>query len=247
MAEKTTIFYQVRPQLNRVDGSQSLVPAIVDREDSVPLEDIIKSAIDRGLIVGLKPSAASNFARALGEQMYDTFKEGRGVKFGGYFSARLYLDGTTDEDGRLTEKNGINVRFTNGPLFKMDRSMFSFSNVEGGDIPGVDFAISEADGAVRGKLIVSAAILLNGVNLYKDGDAGTKVSFYLIDPETGAISATASAEVTEFISRGPNVLNFAWPQGLAAGSSYQVIPSRTADGERWFAGTGKSASVVQAE
>ncbi len=246
MADKPIMFYKVRPQTNRVDGSQSLVPSIVDRTPTVSLEDIIESAIDRGLIVGLKPNAAQQVAEAVAQQMYATFKEGRGVKFGSYFSARLYLDGTTDADGKLTSANGINVRFTNGASFKLNRTDFSWSNVEGGDIPGADFLISDADGAERGKLIERENVFLNGVNLYKDGDAGTKVAFYAIDPDTGDISETATAEVTEFLSRGPNVLEFAFPAALESGVKYLAVPSRSADGARWFTGAGKDVEVIQA-
>ena len=126
--DKPIIFYQVRQQTNRADGTLQFVPAIVDREQTVPLDEIINRAIDRGLIAGLKPSAANNVAQAIAEQMYAEFQKGRGVKFGSYFSARLYLDGSSDQDGKLTAANGINVRFTNGPAFKLDRSMYSFSN-----------------------------------------------------------------------------------------------------------------------
>ncbi len=244
---KPILFYQVRQQTNRVDGSVSYVPAIVDREPTVSLDDIIMRAIDRGLIAGLKPSAANNVAQAIAQQMYNEFSAGRGVKFGSYFSARVYLDGTTDNDGRLTSANGINVRFTNGPSFKLNRSMYSWSNVQGGDIPGVDFLVSNADGAERGKLIVGESIMLNGVNLYRDGDAGTKVTFYGIDPETGEVDEEAAAEVTSFTTRGPNMLEFAFPAALQEGSSYMAIPSRSADGSRWLTGAGKSAEVIQAE
>ena len=226
--EKPILFYQVRQQTNRTDGTLQFVPAIVDREQTVPLEEIINRAIDRGLIAGLKPSAANNVAQAVAEQMYAEFKKGRGVKFGNYFSARLYLNGLSDQDGKLTSANEVNVRFTNGSLFKLDRNMFSFSNVQGGDIPGAEFLVSNADGAERGKLIERESIMLNGVNLYKEGDLGTKV-------------------FTNFTTLGPNLLEFPFPAALETGVSYFAVPSRSADGDRWFTGAGKAAEIVQAE
>ena len=36
--EKPIIFYEVRPQLNRATGTTILVPAIVEREQAVPLD-----------------------------------------------------------------------------------------------------------------------------------------------------------------------------------------------------------------
>lgn len=245
--DKPIIFYEVRPQTNRVTGDTIYVPAIVEREASIPLDEIILRAIDRGLIAGLKPSAAKQVADAIALQMYEEFRQGRGVKFGNYFYARLYLDGTTDADGRLSEgKNSVNVRFSNGTSFKLTMDMFSFSNIAGGDIPGTDFVISDVDGAQRGQIVENASILLNGVNLYKDGDLGTKVEFFEIDETTGAIAGMASATVTDFRGKGPNLLQFAYPMGLTLSKKYQVVPSRSADGSLWYTGSGKPATVVAA-
>ena len=243
--DKPILFYDVRVQTSRVTGGTLYLPAIVEREEAVPLDVIIERAIDRGLIAGIKPSAAKQIADAIAQQMYEEFRAGRGVKFANYFYARLYLDGTSDSDGKLTSANSINVRFVNGSGFKLTMDMFSFSNVNGGDIPGTDFLISEADGAERGILIPDANVILNGVNLWRDGDAGTKVGFYGIDPVTGEISGDPAAEVTSFETKGPNALKFAWPSALAQGTSYMAVPSRSADGERWFTGTGKTATVKE--
>lgn len=242
--DKPILFYEVRQQTLR-SGEIVFVPAIVDREPSVPLDEIILRAIDRGLIAGLKPSAAKQVADAIALQMYEEFRQGRGVKFGSYFYARLYLDGTTDANGRLSaDKNKINVRFSNGSLFKMTLDQFSWSNIEGGDIPGTDFLISEVDGAQRGQLKPNAAIMLNGVNLYREDDQGTKVAFYeVVD---GVVASTATAEITAFTSRGPNLLKFAWVSALVVGKTYFAVPSRSADGDRWFEGTGKTCSVIAA-
>ena len=147
----------------------------------------------------------------------------------------------------MTSANSVNVRFQQGTGFKLTMDQFSFSNINGGEIPGTDFLISEADGAERGILIPNENIILNGVNLWKDGDMGTKVSFYLIDQTTGEASDTATAEVTNFLTEGPNALKFAWPSSLASGASYLAVPARSADGERWYEGSGKAASVKEVE
>ena len=243
--EKPILFYEVRVHQNRITGFPVYVPAIVDREEAVPLATIIERAIDRGLIAGIKPSAAQQIADAIAQQMYEEFKGGRGVKFGNYFYARLYLDGTSDSDGKLTKDNGINVRFQQGLGFKLTMDQFSFSNVNGGDIPGTDFLISEADGAERGLLIPDENVILNGVNLWKEGDVGTKVEFFRIDPATGEHADEAAAEITNFLTSGPNALKFAWTAGLQPDTSYLAVPSRSADGERWYTGTGKAATVKE--
>ena len=242
--DKPILFYEVRPQVNRATGTTILVPAIVEREQGVPLDEIIRRAIDRGLIAGVKETYAHQIAEAVAQQMYEEFKSGRGVKFGSYFYARLYLDGASDASGNLTAKNGINVRFINGTSFKLERDMFTFSNINGGDIPGAEFLISDTDGAERGILKPNAAVMLNGVNLYKADDAGTKVSFYEIDPATGEAAVEPTAEVTTFTSRGPNMLVFAWVSELVSGKKYLAVPSRSADGNVWFTGAGKEANIA---
>ena len=45
------------------------------------------------------------------------------------------------QQNRATGANGINVRFVNGAGFRLTMDMFSFSNINGGDIPGTDFLI----------------------------------------------------------------------------------------------------------
>ena len=62
--DKPILFYEVRVQQNRTTGAPIYVPAIVDREEAVPLDTIIERAIDRGLIAGIKTSAAKQIADA---------------------------------------------------------------------------------------------------------------------------------------------------------------------------------------
>ena len=104
--------------------------------------------------------------------------------------------------------------------------------------------VRDGDGAERGVLKPNASIMLNGVNLFKTDDAGTKVTFYEINPVTGEAAPEPTAEVTAFTSRGPNMLVFAWVDTLVSGRKYLAVPSRSADGEVWFTGAGKEASVA---
>ena len=50
--DKPVLFYEVRVHQNRITGGPVYVPAIVEREEAVPLDEIIRRAIDRGLITG---------------------------------------------------------------------------------------------------------------------------------------------------------------------------------------------------
>ncbi|MBP5510490.1 MAG: hypothetical protein J6Z49_06195 [Kiritimatiellae bacterium] len=211
MAEKPEMQYTIRQQANRATGGYLYVPSIVSRDESIPLETIVERAIDRGLIVAIKTNAAKSVADGVARQMLEEFRQGNGVKFGDYFYARLYLDGTTDGNGTLVEgRNGINVRLYKGEGFKLSLNDFSWHFAEAANIPTVDYAISDADGAQRGILIPDEDILVNGTQLYAEDDDGQKLVFTEVLPE-GSTDAPEVVEVTRFISRGPNLLSCAWP------------------------------------
>ena len=112
--DKPILTYDVRQQENRASGGVMYVPRIVDRNDSLPLEEVIVRAIRQGRIVGIKESAASAIADAIARQMYEEFREGNGVRFGNYFYARVYLKGTTDGNGTLSADRIRAGRIANG-------------------------------------------------------------------------------------------------------------------------------------
>ncbi len=234
---KPKLYYEVRQSVNRMTGQPIFWPAIIDRDQSITLEDVIKNAIDRGVIAGLKVSAAKQIADAVCQQMYEEFKGARGVKFGNYFYARLYLDGQSDDTGKLTSENRINVRFVNGAGFKLDRSDFSFEFANSDVIPSLQFLINDADGAER-DMIGYDTIMVNGNNLYAADDTATHLAFYAVDSETGAVSPTPELEVNtaDFASRGPNLLVFSPSSAIAAGK-YMVRATRTLiDGKTYESG-----------
>lgn len=234
---KPKLYYEVRQSVNRMTGQPIFWPAIIDRDQSITLEDVIKNAIDRGVIAGLKVSAAKQIADAVCQQMYEEFKGARGVKFGNYFYARLYLDGQSDDTGKLTSENRINVRFVNGAGFKLDRSDFSFEFANSDVIPSLQFLINDADGAER-DMIGYDTIMVNGNNLYAADDTATHLAFYAVDAETGAVSPTPAYEVdtADFTSRGPNLLVFSPASAIAAGK-YMVRATRTLiDGKTYESG-----------
>ena len=235
---KPKLYYEVRQTTNPFSGQPIFWPAIIDREQSVTLEDVIKNAIDRGVIAGLKVSAAKQIADAVCQQMYEEFKGARGVKFGNYFYARLYLDGQSDDTGKLTEKNTINVRFVNGNGFKLDRSDFSLEFANSDVIPSLQFLINGSDGAERDVIGTDENVMVNGKNFYAEDDTATHLAFYAVDSETGAVSPTPAYEVDTdgFTSRGPNLLVFEPTSHLEAGK-YIVRVSRTLiDGKTYESG-----------
>ena len=99
----------------------------VDRLQPTDLATVIEKCIDRGLIIGIKSTAAQSIADGIVEQIANEFDEGRGVQFGDYFYGRPYLDGTVGNDGRLGASNGVNVRLYKGNGFKLGLDDFSLS------------------------------------------------------------------------------------------------------------------------
>jgi hypothetical protein len=235
---KPKLYYEVRQTVSPTTGQPIFWPAIIDRDQSITLEDVIKNAIDRGVIAGLKVSAAKQIADAVCQQMYEEFKGARGVKFGNYFYARLYLDGQSDDTGKLTKDNHVNVRFVNGAGFKLDRSDFTFEFANSDVIPSIQFLINDGDDAERDVIAADQAIMVNGNNFYAEDDTATHLAFYAVNAQTGAVSPTPACEINtdDFTSRGPNLLVFNLQDPIATGK-YMVRTTRTLiDGKTYESG-----------
>ena len=238
MADKPTVKYEVRAQRDPINNVTIYVPAIVDRNSAKSLATVIENAIDRGLIVGVKPSAANGIATGLCEQLFKEFKDGNSVNFDGYFYGRLYLDGTVGADGRITAANSINIRLVKGVKWALAANDFSFTNVADDKTPVVEFLISAATGAVRGRLIKDQAILVNGSTFGNDAESVSARFEY----EDGA---TVEATVT---SCGENLITVAWPDGLsgvADGTEVSLTVTRT-DGDMEYVSMPKTATIVSA-
>ena len=76
---KPTLHYGVRETLAPGETNPSVVPVIVDRQQPVELETVVENCIDRGLIAGLKPTAAQGIADGVAAQMAFEFGKGRGI------------------------------------------------------------------------------------------------------------------------------------------------------------------------
>ena len=216
---KTKLNYTVRTTRAPGEARDAIVPVIVERLSPVELETVVENCIDRGLIAGLKPTAAHGIAEGVAAQIAREFSLGRGVQFGQFFYGRPYLSGIVDANGRLTGDNKINVRLYKGAEFKLALDDFSFTFDGAGDAVKVDFLLSDADGAVRGELVENAPLKLNGRNLYAAGDTD-RVLF-------AEVGGAAEVEVAAFTAQGADLLAFAWPSGLAVGKSYRVMVERT--------------------
>ena len=90
---KAKLAYTVRSTRAPGETSDTIVPVLVDRLQPVDLQTVVENCIDRGLIAGLKPTAAQTIADGVAAQLAREFSLGRGVMFGNYFYGRPYLSG----------------------------------------------------------------------------------------------------------------------------------------------------------
>ena len=236
---KTKLNYTVRTTRAPGETKDSIVPVIVERLNPVELETVVENCIDRGLIAGLKPTAAHGIAEGVAAQIAREFSLGRGVQFGQFFYGRPYLSGTVDANGRLTSANGINVRLYKGAEFKLTLDDFSFTFDGAGDAVKVDSVYGDttaAGGNTYGQIVEGAPVKLNGRNLYAAGDTD-KVTF-------AEVGGGSTVEVADFSAQGADLLAFAWPSALAVGKSYRVMVERTDVNGVTRTSGGKTVSVV---
>ena len=214
---KYPLNYAVRYSRAPGESADVAVPAIVDRNQPTELETVVENCIDRGLIAGLKPTAAHGIAEGIAEQLARELTLGHGIQFGQYFYGRQYLSGTVDANGRLTSANSVNVRLYKGNAFKLKLGDYALHFVGSGDAPRIDFIVCDGDG-VRGQVVKGASVKINGRFLYSAGDT-VKVCFQK--------GTDAAVEVTTFTAVSDELLTFACPDALVAGGDYRYWVERT--------------------
>ena len=214
---KYPLNYAVRYSRAPGETADVAVPAIVDRNQPTELETVVENCIDRGLIAGLKPTAAHGIAEGIAEQLARELTLGHGIQFGQYFYGRQYLSGTVDANGRLTSANSVNVRLYKGNAFKLKLGDYALHFVGSGDAPRIDFIVCDGDG-VRGQVVKGASVKINGRFLYSAGDT-VKVCFQK--------GTDAAVEVTTFTAVSDELLTFACPDALVSGGDYRYWVERT--------------------
>ena len=225
---KPVINYINRPQTDRINNRTVFVPTIVERNAPVSLETVIETAIDRGLVVGIKSNAARAIAEGIAEELYHQFCLGNGIQFGQYFNGRLFLDGTSPSvDAMIGSGNGVNIRLFKGSLFKLKTNDFSWHLVGSENFPRIDFVLSNDEGAVRGEICRDKPVAINGENL---AEASCRVSWNLGDEVR-----TATATIT---ASGQNLLVADLPEelsGLEHGTEVTFTVTKTSDGKDYAA------------
>ena len=148
-------------------GAKICIPQIVDRNQVLTLEQIVADAIDRGLIAGLKSSAAKSIADGVMLQLGRTLNGGTGVIFGEFFAVRPYLTGTIENMlAPITSANKLRVRFVPGSEYKLDGAEFSFHNVtESESVPEITEVVPSGVGSASGTWSAEHDLNIIGRNL----------------------------------------------------------------------------------
>ena len=172
------------------------VPQIVDRNQVQTLEQVVAHAIDRGLIAGLKSSAAKSIADGIMLQLGETLNGGTGVIFGEFFAVRPYLTGTIENLlAPITSANKLRVRFVPGSAYKLDEKEFSFHNVtESEDLPKIVEVVPDENGATPGTYKVGEGLVVTGEKLKLEVDRGS-LNVYDLTGETPSLVTGIAADV----------------------------------------------------
>jgi hypothetical protein len=185
---KTVIHWKPVALEDPSDRSKTIyVPTIVERNQTKTLSEVVYSAIDRGLIAGLKTSAAQAIAEGILVQLGQELNAAHGVVFGDFFAVRAYLTGTVEGyTAPLTAENKLSTKFVAGSALRLDRKDFAFRNVlETGDAPWIDEVQSTEVGAEAGSIKVDDYPQLIGSNpKLNEGDSVKVYNVPAEGPET---------------------------------------------------------------
>ena len=235
---KKTVDYVVRTTTNPITQQKQTVPVVVNRREPVDLVEVVENCIDRNLILGAKPTAAQGIAEGIAEQLATEFKKGNGVKFGKYFYGRLYLDGTTNQNGDLTDANSINVRLYKGEDFRLALDDFAFSFVNSGDMPDIEFCVGRGDG-VKNELDVNNDLVIYGTNLWYAEDDSVTVKLTDQGGETKVIEEEdLTVKSAEMLTVSKTLIS---SLGLSGGKWNVAVERVTADGKNLY---GKTVNIT---
>ena len=225
--EKAKLRYDIREQ--RLPNSEEVayVPVIQDRDEPVTLAQVINHAIDTGRIAGLKTSAVESLASGICDQMYQEFLEGDAVKFGDYFTAKLYLAGSVDsKSARVTgnDKVKLNVRLAQGTAFRVSKDDYSWTSVNDANAPFIEDIMSAT--GTKGEIAKNNPFQIIGRNFGTVRSAIQVEAKYTVD----GVEETAACTVTGV---GDNQVACGFPQQLAqvaVGTEIKLVVIKTVDG-----------------
>ena len=225
--EKAKLRYDVREQKLPNSEEVAYVPVIQDRDEPVTLAQVINHAIDTGRIAGLKTSAVESLASGICDQMYQEFLDGDAVKFGDYFTAKLYLAGSVDsKTARVAgnDKVKLNVRLAQGTAFRVSKDDYSWTSVNDANAPFIEDIMSAT--GTKGEIAKNNPFQIIGRNFGTVRSAIQVEAKYTVD----GVEETAACTVTGV---GDNQVACGFPQQLAqvaVGTEIKLVVIKTVDG-----------------
>ena len=209
--EKAKLRYDiVERQIPNTDRT-ALYPEIKDRDDPVTLAQVIAHAIDTGGIC---------------DQMYQEFLEGDAVKFGDYFTARLYLKGSVDsKTARVTGNDNVklNVRLSQGTAFRMNKDDFTWTSVDDENAPFIENVMSAT--GTRGEIAKNNPFDIDGRNFGTLRSAIAVKAYYEVEGTQHTVDITVTGV-------GENRVSCGFPSELAqvpVGTELKIVVTKTVD------------------
>ena len=224
--EKVKLRYDIREQKLPNSEEVSYYPEIKDRDDAIGLATVIAHAIDTGRIAGLKVSAVESLAAGICDQMHQEFLEGEGVKFGDYFTARLYLSGSVaDRSARVIGNDNVklNVRLAQGTAFRVSKDDYAWTSASDDNAPYIDNVMSAT--GTRGEIAKNNPFDVEGRNF------GTLRSAIAVKAYYEAEGATQTVDIT-VTGVGENRISCGFPAALAqvpVGTELKIVVTKTVD------------------
>ena len=232
--EKVKLRYDIREQKLPNSEEVSYYPEIKDRDDAIGLATVIAHAIDTGRIAGLKVSAVESLAAGICDQMYQEFLEGEGVKFGDYFTARLYLSGSVaDRSARVIGNDNVklNVRLAQGTAFRVSKDDFAWASVNDASTPYLESIMSST--GRKGEIAKNNPFDIEGRNFGEVRSAIKAKATWTIDGETQSVDFTVTGV-------GENRVSCGFPQEMAqlpVGTELKITVYKTVDGTDYASNT----------
>ena len=239
--EKAKLRYDiVERQIPNTDRT-ALYPEIKDRDDPVTLAQVIAHAIDTGRIAGLKTSAVESLAAGICDQMYQEFLEGDAVKFGDYFTAKLFLAGSVEDKSSRVPGNDrvkLNVRLAQGPAFRVSKDDYAWTSASDDNAPYIDNVMSAT--GTRGEIAKNNPFDVEGRNF------GTLRSAIAVKAYYEAEGATQTVDIT-VTGVGENRISCGFPAALAqvpVGTELKIVVTKTVD-EVDYSSNGKKCKLAE--
>jgi len=225
--EKAKLRYDIREQKLPNSEEVAYYPVIQDRDEPVTLAQVINHAIDTGRIAGLKVSAVESLAAGICDQMYQEFLEGDAVKFGDYFTAKLYLAGSVeDKSSRVTGNDNVklNVRLAQGTAFRVSKDDYTWTSASDENAPYIDDVMSAT--GKRGEIAKNNPFDVEGRNFGTVRSVIAVKAYYEVEGTQHTVDITVTGV-------GENRVSCGFPQEMAqvaVGTELKIIVTKTVDG-----------------